>query len=109
MNNKYPDNESNTGKGWFADHQKGFAFSFLITLLPFTLVYTRLLSRTFTIAGIAIAAIIQILLQLHYFLGVGGTHKERWNLVSLIFTFLIMTIFIGGTLWVMFTLNYRMM
>ena len=109
MHNNYPDNENNTGKGWLADHQKGFAFSFFLTILPFVLVYFKVLPRTFTMLAISVTAIIQILLQLHYFLGVGGTQKENWNLISLIFTFLIMAIFIGGTLWVMYTLNYRMM
>ena len=109
MQNKYPEIENNTGKMKLADHQTGFIFSFFLTIIAFVLVYFRLLPRTFNIAIISIAATIQILLQLHYFLGVGGARKERWNLISLIFTFLIMTIFIGGTLWVMFTLNYRMM
>jgi cytochrome o ubiquinol oxidase operon protein cyoD len=109
MNNKFSDNENDTGKGWLADNQKGFVASFFLTLIPFVLVYFKLLPLTFTISAVSIAGIIQIMLQLHYFLGVGGTEKEQWNLISLIFTFLIMTIFIGGTLWVMFTLNYRMM
>ena len=109
MHDKYTDNENDTKKRWLANHQKGFTFSLFLTLLPFALVYGKLLPRTFIIAGISIAAVVQILLQIHYFLGVDGTQKERWNLISLIFTFLIMMIFIGGTLWVMFTLNYRMM
>jgi cytochrome o ubiquinol oxidase operon protein cyoD len=109
MHNKYPENESETRKGWLADHQKGLVFAFLLTLLPFVMVYGKLLSSSLNVAGIWIAGIIQILLQLHYFLGVGASQKEGWNLISLIFTFLIMAIFIGGTLWVMYTLNSRMM
>ena len=109
MQNKYPENENHTGKMKLAEHQTGFILSFFLTIIAFALVYYRLLPRTFNMAVISIVATIQILIQLHYFLGVGGARKERWNLVSLIFTFLIMTIFIGGTLWVMITLNYRMM
>ena len=109
MQNKYTGNENETIKGRLADHQKGLIFAFFLTLLPFVMVYGRLLPRTFNLAVIGIAGIIQILLQLHYFLGVGGSKKEQWNLISLIFTALIMAIFIGGTLWVMFTLNSRMM
>ena len=109
MQGKYPDNENDITKGLLTDHQKGFIFSFCLTILPFGLVYFKLLPRPFIIWGISFAGVIQILLQLHYFLGVGGAQKERWNFISIIFTFLIMAIFIGGTLWVMFTLNYRMM
>jgi len=109
MNNKYPVNENDTKKGRLANHQKGFIFSFFLTLIPFAMVYAKLLSNSLNVSVICIAGIIQILLQIHYFLGVDGSQKERWNLMSLIFTFLIITIFIGGSLWVMFTLNYRMM
>ena len=107
MDSKYQNNDIKRKKP--ADHQMGFILSIILTLLPFVMVYGRLLPRTLNMAGICIAAIIQIMLQLHYFLGVGGKRKEDWNLVSILFTFLIMTIFIGGTLWVMYTLNYRMM
>jgi len=33
----------------------------------------------------------------------------RWNVLALVFTVLIITIFIGGTLWIMSNLHYRMM
>ena len=51
----------------------------------------------------------QILVHLHYFLHLDVSSEKRWNVLALLFTFSIMTIFVGGTLWVMYTLNYRMM
>ena len=108
MNSKYPDTENNTGVG-VPDFQKGVGFCIVLTLIPFAAVYWELLPRTFGILLICIAGIAQILLQFHYFLGVDGSRKERWNLISLILTIIIMSIFIGCTLWVMYTLNYRMM
>ncbi len=109
MHSKYPENENHAMERRFTGHRAGFVFSILLTAVPFILVYGRLLSRNLILAGICAAGIIQILVQLHYFLGVGGSKKEQWNLITLIFTVLIMAIFIGGTLWVMFTLNSRMM
>ena len=109
MHSKYPENENYTMERKFAGHRAGFVFSILLTAVPFILVYGKLLSRNLIVAGICLAGIIQILVQLHYFLGLGGSRKEGWNLISILFTLLIMIFFIGGTLWVMYTLNYRMM
>ena len=109
MQNKHNSKAKTMKKRGLADHQKGLICAFFLTLLPFVMAYGKLMPQPLNAAGICVAAIIQILLQLHYFLGVGGTHKAQWNLISLIFTVLIMTIFIGGTLWVMYTINYRMM
>jgi cytochrome o ubiquinol oxidase operon protein cyoD len=61
------------------------------------------------VRGICSAGIVQILVHLHYFLHLDLSSEKRWNVLSLLFTFLIMTIFVGGTLWDMYTLNYRMM
>ena len=109
MHSKYPENEDNTMVRKFTGHRAGFVFSVLLTVVPFIMVYGKLLSRNLILAGICVAGIIQILVQLHYFLGLGGSRKESWNLISILFTLLIMIIFIGGTIWVMYTLNYRMM
>jgi cytochrome o ubiquinol oxidase operon protein cyoD len=46
---------------------------------------------------------------LHYFLHLDTSSAARWNVLALIFTFLIMILFVGGTLWIMSNLNYRMM
>ena len=62
-----------------------------------------------TIAAILVAGIVQILVHLHYFLHLDTTSAARWNEVALMFTILILTLFVGGSLWIMLTLNYRMM
>ena len=62
-----------------------------------------------TIVAIFAAGLVQILVHLHYFLHLDVSSAARWNVVALIFTILILTLFVGGTLWIMWTLNYRMM
>ena len=59
--------------------------------------------------GIFGAAALQILVHLHYFLHLDTSSTMRWNVLALVFTVLILVLFVGGTLWIMANLNYRMM
>jgi cytochrome o ubiquinol oxidase operon protein cyoD len=61
------------------------------------------------LGGIIGAAIVQILVHLHYFLHLDTSSALRWNLLALLFAVLIITLFVGGTLWIMYHLHYRMM
>jgi cytochrome o ubiquinol oxidase subunit IV len=87
----------------------GFALSMVLTVIPFAMVMFGLGSRTFILAGIALAAIVQIVVHLHYFLHLDRSSEQSWNLQAILFTFLIIVILIAGSLWIMFTLHTRMM
>ena len=86
----------------------GFFLSLALTIIAFALVMSDSVSRSATLVGIFGAAILQILVHLHYFLHLNTSSSARWNVLALLFTLLIMTLFIGGTLWIMYHLNYRM-
>lgn len=87
----------------------GFVLSLILTAIPFALVMSGILSTSATLAGIFSAGIVQILVHMHYFLHLDTSSAARWNVLAMIFTFLIMLLFVGGSLWIMFDLNYRMM
>jgi len=96
-------------RGRVKSYLTGFALALLLTALPFGLVMSGAWSAPATLAGICLAGLVQILVHLHYFLHLDTSSAARWNLLALIFTVLIMFLFVGGTLWIMYTLNYRMM
>jgi cytochrome o ubiquinol oxidase operon protein cyoD len=96
-------------QGSLAGYATGFLLSLILTAIPFGLVMTGILPRAATLFGIAAAAVVQILVHLHYFLHMDRSSSQRWNLMTFLFAALVMTIFIGGTLWIMFDLHYRMM
>jgi cytochrome o ubiquinol oxidase subunit IV len=108
MNQAHIDN-SGASRGSFDAYFTGFIFSIALTVIAFGLVMSGEVSRKVMLLGICSAGILQILVHLHYFLHLDVSSEKRWNVLALLFTFLIMTIFVGGTLWVMYTLNYRMM
>jgi len=96
-------------KGSLQSYLTGFVLSLILTAIPFALVLNGTLSSSAILAGIFSAGIVQILVHLHYFLHLDTSSAARWNVLAMIFTVLIMVLFVGGTLWFMSSLNYRMM
>ncbi|WP_455478802.1 cytochrome o ubiquinol oxidase subunit IV [Bartonella sp. B10] len=54
-------------------------------------------------------ALIQIIVQIIFFLHVNDGPDAKWNLSALLFTAMCVFIIIGGTWWAMWRLNYNMM
>jgi cytochrome o ubiquinol oxidase operon protein cyoD len=95
-------------RGSFKSYATGFIFSIILTGLAFALVMSGTFSRSTVLFGIFCAAIVQILVHLHYFLHLDTSSAMRWNVLVLVFALLIMILFVGGTIWIMYHLNYRM-
>jgi len=96
-------------RGSLKSYGTAFVLSILLTAIAFALVMSGLVSRPVIIAGIVGAALVQMLVHLHFFLHLDTSSSERWNVLALVFTLMIMVLFIGGSLWIMFNLNSRMM
>ena len=88
---------------------KGFALALLLTAIPFGLVAAGTLPAAVMMPSISAAAIIQILVHLHYFLHLDLTPRNQWYLVAILFTLLIIAIMVGGTLWILSDLSEHMM
>jgi cytochrome o ubiquinol oxidase subunit IV len=108
MNQPSIDN-SGAHSGTLAAYAKGFILSIVLTAIPFALVIRGTLSRTETLVAIFAAGVVQILVHLYYFLHLNTSSRARWNLMALLFALLIMILVIGGTIWIMYHLNYRLM
>lgn len=104
-----PIDSTGVSRGSLKAYLTGFVLSLILTAMPFALVMSGRLSSSAALAGIFSAGLVQILVHLHYFLHLDISSTARWNMVALIFTLLIMALFVGGTLWIMSSLNYRMM
>ena len=96
------------GRASFKSYATGFIFSIILTVVPFALVISGRLSGSAILSAIFAAAIIQILVHLHYFLHLDASSAMRWNVLALLLTLLIITLFVWGTLWIMGHLNYRL-
>lgn len=87
----------------------GFLLSIALTAIPFGMVIGDVGPPGVILAGVFGAAVVQILVHLHYFLHMDRSSAQRWNLMTFLFTALVMGIFIAGSLWIMIDLHYRMM
>lgn len=87
----------------------GFALAVVLTLISFGFVLMEQVPKRVAVIGLFVAALLQMFVHLRYFLHLNGSSESRWNVVLLAFTALLVFIFVGGTIWVMYTLNARMM
>ena len=90
----------------------GLALSLTLTLLAFGLVESHILTGhlfpTHEVARfwLVIFAVIQLGVQLELFMHLGDEPKPRWNMLALSFAVIVVTIIVGGTLWIMSNLSH---
>jgi cytochrome o ubiquinol oxidase operon protein cyoD len=53
-------------------------------------------------------AVVQLFVQLYFFLHMGDESKPRWNLMAFLFMLLVLVIVVFGSLWIMKNLDYHM-
>ena len=95
--------------GSVKSHMIGFVLSIILTAIPFALAMTASLPKNLTVLIIVAMAVIQVVVHLVYFLHMNTSSEERWNLVALLFTAMIIGIVVVGSLWIMYNLNINMM
>ena len=82
----------------------------ILTLLSFWVVMSKMFSKTEVLILIFSAACIQFLVQVFCFLRFSTkTEQGKTNVMSFIFTGVVLTSIIVGSLWIMWNLNYYMM
>ena len=86
----------------------GFALALILTAIPFALVAFKPLPKPTTLIIIGVAAAIQVLVHLRYFLHLDLTSTPRENLVAIVFTAILIVLMVGGSFWIMFDLHSRM-
>lgn len=86
----------------------GFVISLFLTLEAYVLVAHHELSRKLLIGTVAALALIQFMVQLVLFLHLGRETKPRWKLVVFLFMIMVVFILVFGSIWIMYSLNYRM-
>lgn len=103
------DQQTGASHGSVKSYLVGFILSLILTVIPFYMVMAEAASPGVLVITIAILAVVQIIVQLVYFLHMNTSSEQRWNLVALVFTLLIILIVVGGSIWIMHELNINMM
>lgn len=87
----------------------GLVLALILTVIPFGLVAMGTLEKMPTLIIIAVAAIVQVLVHLRYFLHLDLTTTPRETVLAIAFAAVLIFIMVGGSLWIMFDLHNRMM
>ncbi len=95
--------------GTYRSYLIGFVLSVVLTAIPFAVVMTGALPNWAAIAVVVGFAVVQIVVQMIYFLHMSPKSEGGWNLLALLFTLIIVVIVLSGSLWVMHHLNSNMM
>ncbi len=101
--------EINHEDGNIVSYLIGFFISLALTLCSYFIVVKDLFSLWTTISLISALAVIQMIVQLVFFLHLGREIRPRWNLLSFLFMSLVVLLLVAGTLWIMYNLDDRVM
>lgn len=87
----------------------GGALAFGLTAAAFGLAVFKLLPAAALLPVIGALALIQIVVQFRFFLHIDLSRQKREDLQLILFTGLLILIMVGGTVWIMASLDQRMM
>ena len=79
----------------------GCVLSLLCTLAAYAIAFQKI--SLMLVVGLGF---LQTAIQLLCFFGIG---RDRWNFLMFLFMILVVFIIIGGSVWIMYNLNYHMM
>ncbi|WP_322057779.1 cytochrome o ubiquinol oxidase subunit IV [Paraburkholderia sp. J63] len=95
--------------GSLGGYLAGFVLAVVLTAASFWLVLHGGFSRETALIGLAVLAVVQILVHLVFFLHMNTSSSQRWNVTAFTYTVLTVFIIVGGTLWVMHNVGMNMM
>jgi len=98
-----------TSKKTIRSYVIGFVLSLLLTVTAFGLVELHVLGSSQLYVILGLLAISQLIVQTVCFIRLNTSRDGLWNLLPFLFALVIITILVGGSLWVMYNLNYNMM
>ncbi len=86
----------------------GFILSLIFTFIPYYLVVNQVTTGTWLFITILVIAVIQMIIQVTFFLHLGRGPKPNWNLFFFISTVGIILVVVGGSVMIISQLHYNM-
>ncbi|WED42388.1 cytochrome o ubiquinol oxidase subunit IV [Legionella cardiaca] len=102
------DVDTGASYGTYQSYTIGFVSSLLLTLFSFYLVASSALPPKILYIAVGALAIMQLFVQLVFFLHLNTTSKTNWNLLSFLFTLVVVLVLVIGTMWIMYNLYANM-
>jgi cytochrome o ubiquinol oxidase operon protein cyoD len=96
-------------RGTLLSYSFGFLLSVVLTELAYVLVVHKSFSYKLLIVAILCLAVVQLMVQLLFFLHLTEEKKPRWNQMAFGFMTMVLVILVFGSLWIMHNLDYHTM
>lgn len=96
-----------TSHGSFQSYTIGFITSLVLTGTAYLMVVEHLFGGWTLILAISALAVLQLLVQLLFFLHLGRESRPRWNQSVFAFMLIVVGILVFGSLWIMKNLDYH--
>lgn len=95
--------------GTIKSYVVGFVLSLIFTFIPYYLVVSKSISGNLLLVTILAFAVIQMIIQVTFFLHLGRGPKPKWNLFFFISTVGIILVILGGSIMIIDNLHYNML
>jgi cytochrome o ubiquinol oxidase operon protein cyoD len=95
--------------GSMGSYVLGFFLSLMLTVASFWVVMVAAVPHSVMLVAIVALCVVQLLVQLAYFLHIGTAPDQRENTAIFVCTGLLIAIVVAGSLWVMHNANVNMM
>lgn len=79
----------------------GFILSIVLTIIPLMLVLDHLLAKTALIVSILLAAVLQFVIQLFFFMHIRDGEGPKYNAAALILGIVFVVTIVSGSIWIM--------
>ncbi|MDF2940571.1 MAG: cyoD [Gammaproteobacteria bacterium] len=102
-------NNQESGKKLITSYIIGFVLSVILVLAAYHIATTQMFTGEtlyFVLAGLGLLV---VLVQAIFFIRLNAkSQDDKWNLITFIFTIIVIMIVVIGSLWIMYNLNYYM-
>lgn len=98
-----------TQHGSVKSYVTGFVLSLICTFIPYAAVTGDAKPRWVVLLALAVFAILQVFIQLVFFLHLDHEKRPWWQRLSFGFMTMVVVILVFGSLWIMNNLDYHMM
>lgn len=79
----------------------GFVLSIVLTIIPLILVLNHMLGKTALIVSILLAAVLQFVVQLFFFMHIRDGEGPRYNVMALVLGIIFVVTIVAGAIWIM--------
>jgi cytochrome o ubiquinol oxidase operon protein cyoD len=94
------------GHGSVRTYTTGFVLSVSLTIVAFIAAGTHAIHGWTLVGVLLLLAVIQLFIQLVFFLHLNRESKPRWNRTALAFAAMVVLVIVFGSLWIMKNLAY---